>query len=48
VGTGTNDQNAAEYALQVVRGARFAPDRAATRPTLGTLIFEWYTAPVTP
>lgn len=46
VGSGTNDQNAAEYALQVVRDARFAPDRSATRPTLGTLIFEWHTEPV--
>lgn len=43
LGSGTNDQNAAEYALQVVRGARFAPDRSAAGPTLGTLIFEWHT-----
>jgi hypothetical protein len=48
VGTGTNDQNAANYALQIVRGARFAPDRSATRPTLGTLIFEWHTEPPSP
>lgn len=48
VGTGTNDQNAAEYALQIVRGARFAPDRSAARPMLGTLIFEWHTEPPSP
>lgn len=48
VGTGTNDQNAAEYALQIVRGARFAPDRSIARPTLGTLIFEWHTKPPSP
>ena len=46
--SGTNDQNAAEYALQIVRGARFEPARAAARPVLGTLIFEWHTEPLSP
>jgi hypothetical protein len=45
VASGTNDQNAADYALQIVRGARFAPARSAARLTLGTLIFEWHTEP---
>jgi len=48
VGSGTNDQNAAEYALQILRGARFAPARTAARPALGTVIFEWHTDPSPP
>lgn len=47
VGSGTNDQNAAAYALQTIREARFAPIDS-TRLMLGTVMFEWYTEPPSP
>lgn len=42
---GSGSKPADTYALELARGARFAP-RRGTETTVGTLIFEWNTVPL--
>lgn len=37
-----------DYALQLVRNARFTPIPVGNELTLGTLVFEWFTEPAAP